>query len=820
MSQEKDQPTAIKNPGLANFAFASSTDLPDATFANTLSAAASAKTKALDLSDPAQRQLGNYQLISKLGQGGMGVVFRAREPKLDREVALKLLAAGAWSSPEFVARFRAEAQLAARLHHPNIVPIFEIDQVDDLLFFTMALIEGESLSSAIKSRRTGDTANKSRRTGDTANKSRRTGDTANKSRRTGDTADASRGKFAEIEAAKLMRTIAEAIDYAHRLGVLHLDLKPANILLDRRGEPQVADFGLSRRLDNAILASDEISGTPNFMAPEQFNPALAPLSAATDIYGMGGVLYQMLTGAPAFIDESVPKLRHRVLHEPALSAHIINPSVSADMAAICAKCLEKTPGNRYASARALADDLQRLIEQREVSVHKLTRFGRFRRWAKREPRVAAAIFASFAALGAGLAGTGYQAALAKQAAARAMQEAGNARRISSFLTTILSEADPTQNRGKPPTAVDLLDRARIRIDRAEFVDQPLLNAELNVVMAKSYRGQSKMSDCVTLAKRANTLASKLIRTPTQASTLPEDTNTVLAQARLIEAECSIQLGRMDDALVLLAQNLTKFPNDPKLALERLESSVLSARALRLSDRRPQARVLLETLMAESAPQDLALKPVWARAQLALGRILDEDSETDRAIALMRSGIDYLSVADGPDAPGVLSAQIELGQMEIMKVCDRNRCLVDRTKSGFAKIDAAINELTRVLGTEHIAVAFALTNRGDMHQLTRDDVAALADYQRAFTIADRISPNSRYALNYSLSAAETLIRLERYEQATAAYQELALRLPKTEGMNPEALKAYQRDLKAGLCGIQQKAPERARNFRTPANVEGC
>jgi serine/threonine protein kinase len=370
------------NVGLADFAFASQTAAPDiASFTSTLAAAASAKNRALDLSDPAQRTLGNYQLIAKLGQGGMGVVFRAREPNLDRDVALKLMAAGSWASPEFVARFRAEAQLAARLHHPNIVPIFEINQVDDLVFFTMALIEGETLSSAIKTR----------------------------------------GPFAERDAAELMHTLAEAIEYAHRFKILHLDLKPSNVLLDHAGQPQIADFGLSRRLDTTASDLHEISGTPNFMAPEQFDPTLASLSVQTDIYGLGGVLYQMLTGVPAFDADSVPQLKQQVLHDPPRNVCALNPKISHDMAAICAKCLQKSPLNRYASARALADDLQRLIEHRAVSVRKLSLRARFWRWAQREPKVTLLGSATLVALIAGIGGTAYQAQIARVEAAKAAQ---------------------------------------------------------------------------------------------------------------------------------------------------------------------------------------------------------------------------------------------------------------------------------------------------------------------------------------------------------------------------------------------------------------
>jgi serine/threonine protein kinase len=215
----------------------------------------------LDLSDPEQRDFGDYELIEQLGQGGMGVVYLARQRSLQRDVALKLLAAGPWASPEFVVRFRREAQSAARLQHPNIVPIYEIGSHAELNFFSMALVRGQSLAQLLEA-----------------------------------------GPLPPPKAARLLRTIAEAIDYAHRLGILHLDLKPANVLIDEHGEPQVADFGLARRLDEALSNdSEEVSGTPSYMAPEQAQLKSHRISTATDIYGLGAILYELLTGRPPFL---------------------------------------------------------------------------------------------------------------------------------------------------------------------------------------------------------------------------------------------------------------------------------------------------------------------------------------------------------------------------------------------------------------------------------------------------------------------------------------------------------------------------------------
>ena len=196
----------------------------------------------LDLSDPEQRRLGDYELIELVGEGGMGIVYRARQVGLDREVAIKLLAAGPWASNEFIERFRREAQNAARMQHPNIVAIHEVGSAEELHYFSMRLVRGHSLAAAIRDE----------------------------------------GRFEPRRAARLLRTIAEAVDYAHRLGVLHLDLKPANVLLDADGVPHVADFGLARRLEQGMSAdNDEISGTPAYMAPEQAELRAHGISAAT-----------------------------------------------------------------------------------------------------------------------------------------------------------------------------------------------------------------------------------------------------------------------------------------------------------------------------------------------------------------------------------------------------------------------------------------------------------------------------------------------------------------------------------------------------------
>jgi len=343
----------------------------------------------LDLSDPLQRQFGNYELLERIGEGGMGVVYRARQLDLDREVAIKLLAAGPWASRAFVERFLDEARHTARMQHPNIVTVHEVGTAEDLHFFSMRLVRGRSLADALR-------------------------------------VD---GPFEPRRAAALLRSVAEAVAYAHSLNVLHLDLKPANVLLDEDGAPHVADFGLARKFDPLrALDNTEISGTPSYMAPEQAEVGAQPLTPATDIWGLGAILYDLVTGEPPFRADTAKStlslLRLGQVRRPRLR----RPQLPLDLEAIILKCLRRDPRRRYANARALADDLARYVEGRPVRARPLNAAQRIGRWAQREPRLAATLLLAVGALVAGLVATTQQW---RRADANALRAAANARQAQA-----------------------------------------------------------------------------------------------------------------------------------------------------------------------------------------------------------------------------------------------------------------------------------------------------------------------------------------------------------------------------------------------------
>lgn len=321
----------------------------------------------LDLNDPTQREFGDYELLEEIGRGGMGVVYRAHQRSLDREVAIKFIAAGIEDSFN-VARFLAEARAAARLMHPNIVPVHEVDSIDGLHYFSMPLVRGKSLATQLEP-----------------------------------------GPLAPIAATALLLKLCEAIDYAHRLGLLHLDLKPANILLDERNEPLIADFGLARHMDGkGGVDAQEVSGTPAFMAPEQILIKQYRLTPATDIYALGAILYRCLTGASPHGEGKPDDVIRRAAAGRVRPPRESNATIPRDLDAICMKCLELQPSDRYASVASLADDLRRVRDGLPVSVRHIGITERAQRWFKREPKLAFTTTAAAVALLLGGTATAWQ----------------------------------------------------------------------------------------------------------------------------------------------------------------------------------------------------------------------------------------------------------------------------------------------------------------------------------------------------------------------------------------------------------------------------
>ena len=362
-----------------------------------------------------------YAVESVLGRGGMGIVYCARDLRLKRLVALKMLLSGAYAARVERARFLREARAVAALRHPNVVQVYDVGEHDGRPYFIMELLEGGSLAERL--------------------------------------AGVPRPP---AEAAATVATIAGAVEAAHEAGIVHRDLKPANVLLTSEGTPKVSDFGLahdgSGDEELALTLSGARIGTPSYMAPEQAVGKRGTIGPAADVYALGAVLYEMLTGRPPFRGESAAETERQVIAEEPVPPSRLNPRVPRDLETVCLKCLAKEPARRYASAVALAEDLGRFGRGEPVAARRSGPLVRAAKWVRRRP-AAAALWAVAALL-----------ALAVSAGAMwwASERAAAGREVANYL----ADAEQRQREARWAEANAALERAELRLDGRRLGDLP------------------------------------------------------------------------------------------------------------------------------------------------------------------------------------------------------------------------------------------------------------------------------------------------------------------------------------------------------------
>jgi serine/threonine-protein kinase len=332
----------------------------------------------------------------------MGVVYRARQLAINRVVALKMLLHGRFSDAAFIQRFRLEAEAAAHLDHPNIVPIYEVGQHEGQPYYSMKLIEGRGLDQV-----SAECGVRNAEVGVRNAEFRRSSEEW------------------LCRSAALTVTVARAVHYAHQRGVLHRDIKPHNILLDAEGQPHLTDFGLAKLLDqdSGLTVSAAVIGSPGFMAPEQAAGKARQVTTAADVYGLGAVLYVLLTGKPAFQADTPLEMVRRVIEQEPVRPRLLNPSVDRDLETICLQCLHKEPAKRYASAQALAEDLESWLRAEAIQARRASQVERLWLWCRRQPVRAGLIGALVLTFVLGLTGVLWEWSRAKQGELEARQNA-------------------------------------------------------------------------------------------------------------------------------------------------------------------------------------------------------------------------------------------------------------------------------------------------------------------------------------------------------------------------------------------------------------
>src|SRR5438552_4991404 len=306
---------------------------------------------------------GDYELLEEIGRGGQGTVYRAHQKSLNRTVALKVIVPGPWTIATHLKRFRREAEAAANLDHPGILPIYEIGERDGCCYFSTKFVEGGQLDQIV-----------------------------------------GRAPQSIRQSAELIANVARTVHYAHEHGILHRDIKPGNILLDKNGEPHLTDFGLARLVESesTVTRTLEVLGTPSYMAPEQAVGNNAAVGSATDVYGLGAVLYQLLTGQPPFAGGTTYETIKLLLDTEPRQPRFLNPKIDRDLSTICLNCLEKDPKRRYSSALALAEDLEHWLKHEPIQARHTGFFARGKKWVRRNPTsalLAASVVALVAVVG-------------------------------------------------------------------------------------------------------------------------------------------------------------------------------------------------------------------------------------------------------------------------------------------------------------------------------------------------------------------------------------------------------------------------------------
>jgi tetratricopeptide (TPR) repeat protein/predicted Ser/Thr protein kinase len=574
---------------------------------------------------PERAAVPGYEVLGELGRGGMGVVYRARQTTLGRVVALKMILAGAHAGPDELARFRTEAEAIARLQHPGIVQIYEVGEHEGLPYFSLEFCPGGSLEKKLNGT-----------------------------------------PLPAAEAAALVQALARAVLAAHAKGVVHRDLKPANVLLAEDSTPKITDFGLAKKLDEAgHTASGAVLGTPSYMAPEQAGGRGKAVGPAADVYALGALLYECLTGRPPFKAATPLDTLLQVVSEEPVPPRLLQPQVPRDLETICLKCLHKDPERRYAGADSLAADLGRFRDGRPILARRIGPLGRLGRWVRRNPVVAGLTAASALLFLAGFAGVAWQWYRAERQRATAEQERARARAgfeqarlaVDEYFTTV-SDSKLLTVPGLQPLRKELLEAA-LKYYQG-FLEQHRDDPTVQTELAKAYfRVGMLRADLASRADAIRAYESAIGLLDAQAAAHPddEDTRRLLATSLNNAGKIHLETEQVAEARPLLERALALRqelargrPDDAGLECELAASlGNLGILQNRLGQTGPALASLQEALaiwrrQVKDRPDDAEVRNSLAGVLDSLGGVLAGQKRYREAAATFREAIDQERVA--------------------------------------------------------------------------------------------------------------------------------------------------------------------------------
>ncbi|MCC7373424.1 MAG: serine/threonine protein kinase [Verrucomicrobiales bacterium] len=635
--------------------------------------------------------IGDFQLLRQVARGGMGVVYLARQSALDRPVALKLLVAGIHASPEARQRFRLEARLAAQLQHPNIVPILEVGECQGQAYIAMEYVDGLDLSKVAAGR-----------------------------------------PLPPQQAARYASAVADAIQHAHSRNVLHRDLKPPNILIGADDRPRVTDFGLARSLvtDSSLTLSGATLGTPSYLPPEQVSMKCGEVGPASDVYALGAILYELLTGRPPFLSGTVADTLRAVVELDPVPPRTLNPAVPQDLEVITLKCLEKSSARRYATAAALSQDLNAFLRDEPISASPPSLVRRLQKSWHRH---------SFAYLASGTILTSILVATAvatrallreRQAARQSDLAARTSRHVADFLKNMLGSINPSIAGGRDTSLLQNLLRTTADRVEQELKDEPLVQAELYQSLGQAYSSLDSMPEAETMFRRALGIREAQLGSlhPEFADSLYDLGWALFRRSQLDDAEALLNralevrikaLGDGDPRTIPILSGLAAIqlrkgkPHEAEHMARKVLSHVERIRgehhlhtagalanltSILISEGQfPEAETLARRALTIHQESETMTTPETAGVIRVLGTALSRQQKPQEAEPLLRQALAIQEKLLAPNDRNLATTRAELGRV----------CLaLGRKAEARILLDSALPILTDILGPDHPLVSGA------------------------------------------------------------------------------------------------------------------